>query len=88
LKISDFMDYKQLIITVAVASIVLFVGLSVTSNMMENDLPKVIEYVNGTCNLCLQQFPESNCTYNSPSVDLKCSELKQQCEKNCTIYLV
>ena len=82
------MDYTQLIITVVVASIVMVVGLSVTSNMMENELPKAIEYVNGTCNQCLQQFPGTNCTYSTPLADIECLALKHQCEKNCTIYLV
>lgn len=81
-----YCNYRGLIAIVLLlvgAFAVYVIAISSLNTVYEqSDLMKEVEEDNNNCNLCLQQFPQETCTFDS--ISRSCQGLQGYCWQNCS----
>ena len=82
-----YCNYRGLIAIVLLlvgAFTVYVIAISSLNTVYEqSDWVNITAEENNKCNLCLQQFPQETCTFDSPSRG--CQALQDYCWQNCSV---
>jgi len=75
-----FICFLVMIVTIHTVGMDILEKSAISSGWTER-----LEAENASCNLCLAQFPQTNCTVNSTS--RACEVLKDYCAGNCSTLM-